>query len=233
LPTLSGLAAEKNYGEFRTTLRKGLSTLVFLNLIASVLLVTLAVPIVRLLFQYGKFDAHATQEASFALICLAPGLVAFSTANILVRAFYALGDTTTPMKISIACLMLNLVLAGVLVGPLRQGGLGVANTVTSICNVGLLLFALRKKLGNLEMESLRKTGLLLAGMTLIAGAIAFVGWQLWENEIGHGTLALKIGAVFVPAFIAGGLYWVAALAFKIPEAGEILAFATARFKRRS
>jgi putative peptidoglycan lipid II flippase len=233
LPTLSGLAAEKNYSEFRVTLRKGLSTLIFLNLIASVLLVTLAVPIVRLLFEYGKFDAHATQAASFALICLAPGLVAFSTANILVRAFYALGDTMTPMKISIACLMLNLVLAGVLVGPLRQGGLGVANTVTSVCNVGLLLFALRKKLGNLEMESLRKMALLLVGMTLIAGAVAFVGWQLWENEIGHGTLARRIGAVFIPAIVAGSLYWVAALAFKIPEASEILEFVTARFKRKS
>jgi putative peptidoglycan lipid II flippase len=232
LPTLSGLAAEKNYSEFRTTLRKGLSTLIFLNLIASVLLLTLAVPIIRLLFEYGKFDAEATQKASFALICLAPGLVAFSAANILVRAFYALGDTMTPMKISIACLMLNLVLAGVLVKPLQQGGLGVANTLTSVCNVGLLLFALRKKLGKLEMGPLRKTTLLLVWMAGLAGIIALMGWRWWEDEIGHATVAMRIGAVFVPAIVAGGLYWVAALAFKIPEAGEILEFATARFKRK-
>jgi putative peptidoglycan lipid II flippase len=233
LPTLSGLAAEKNYGEFRGTLRKGLSTLVFLNLITSVLLVTLAVPIVRLLFQYGKFDALATQEASYALMCLAPGLVAFSAANILARAFYALGDTATPMKISIACLTLNLVLAGVLVGPMRQGGLGVANTLTSLCNVSLLLFALRKKMGKLEMESLPSRTLLLTGFALLAGAISFGSWWLWESDLGHATLALKIGAVFVPAFIAGSLYWMAALAFKIPEAAEILEFALARFRRKS
>ena len=232
LPTLSGLAAEKNYGEFRTTLRHGLSTLIFLNLIASVLLVTLAVPIIRLLFEYGKFDADATQRASFALVCLAPGLVAFSTANILVRAFYALGDTTTPMKISIACLMLNLSLAGVLVEPLRQGGLGVANTLTSLCNVGLLLFALRKKLGKLEMESLQTRTLLLVGFALLAGTISFGSWWLWESNLGHATVALRIGAVFVPAFVAGCLYWLAALAFRIPEASEILEFALVRFKRK-
>jgi putative peptidoglycan lipid II flippase len=232
LPTLSGLAAEKNYSEFRTTLRHGLSTLVFLNLIASALLATLAEPIIRLLFQYGKFDAVATDKASFALVCLAPGLVAFSTANILVRAFYALGDTLTSMKISIFCLMLNLALAGVLVKPMQQGGLGIANTVTSICNVGLLLCALRKKLGKLEMESLRKTTWLLVGFALIAGAIALGGWRLWEEKIGHATLALKLGAVFVPAIVAGSLYWLAALAFKIPEASEILEFALARFKRK-
>jgi putative peptidoglycan lipid II flippase len=232
LPALSGMAAEKKYSEFRTTLRQGLSTLIFLNLIASVLLVTLAVPIVRLLFEYGKFDADATQKASFALICLAPGLVAFSAANILVRAFYALGDTMTPMKISIACLTLNLVLAGVLVGPLQQGGLGVANTLTSVCNVCLLLFALKKKLGNLGMASLRKTSLLLGGMTLVAGAISFGCWWLWESNLGHATVALRMGAVFVPAFLAGCLYWLAALAFKIPEASEILEFALVRFKRK-
>src|SRR5262249_48905594 len=45
LPTLAGLATDKNYSEFRTTLRQGLSTLIFLNLIASALLVAPAVTI--------------------------------------------------------------------------------------------------------------------------------------------------------------------------------------------
>ncbi len=90
-----------------------------------------------------------------------------------------------------------------LVVPLKQGGLGIANTVTSVCNVGLLAFALRKKLGKLEMESLRKTFLPLAVAGVLAGLLAWVGWQLWESQIGHATIALKIGAVFVPAGIAG------------------------------
>jgi len=231
LPTLSGLAAEKNYGEFRSTLRHGLSTLIFLNMIASALLVTLAVPIVRLLFERGNFDADATIKASQALMCLAPGLVAFSTVNILARAFFALGDTQTPMKISIACLVLNLAIAIALVGPFRQGGLGIANTITSICNVCLLLFALRKKLGKLEMESLRTTTFWLFWMAVIAGAVSFFGWKFWEQRLGHATLALKLGAVFVPALVAGGLYWLAALAFKVPAAAEIFEFALARFKR--
>lgn len=234
LPTLSGLAAEKKFSEYRATLRHGLSTLIFLNMIASALLVALAVPIVRLLFERGKFDAVATHESAYALMCLAPGLVAFSAVNILARAFYALGDTQTPMKISIACLTLNLALAVVLVVvvPLRQGGLGIANTVTSICNVLMLIFALRKKLGTLEMESLRKTTLLLMGMAIFAGIMAFAGGRLWDEKLGHATLPLKIGAVFVPAMVAGGLYWLMAMAFKIPAAAEIFEFVMARFKRK-
>jgi putative peptidoglycan lipid II flippase len=233
LPTLSGLALEKKFPEFRSTLRSGLGTLFFLNLIASVLLVTLAEPIVRLLFEGGKFDALATHEASFALMFLAPGLVAFSTVNILARAFFALGDTKTPMKISIACLIVNLILSALLVFPLRQGGLGIANTATSICNVGLLLFALRKKLGKLEMESLRKDFFQLVWITILAGIVALESWRIWENKIGHATIALKIGAVFAPAILAGTIYGILALSFKIPAAKEMLDFALQKFRAKT
>jgi putative peptidoglycan lipid II flippase len=231
LPTLSDLATDKNYPEFRSTMRHGLSTLIFLNLIASVLLVVLAEPIVRLLFERGAFTAASTGHVAYALICLAPGLVMFSTVNILARAFYALGDTKTPMQISIVCLLINFAAACALLAPLREGGPGVANTLTSFINVGLLLFALRKKLGKLELEPLRKDLSRLALMTILAGLVAWESWRLWENSIGHATLALKIGAVFVPAGIAGGIYWTAALACRIPAAKEMVEFALAKFKR--
>jgi putative peptidoglycan lipid II flippase len=232
LTALSALALEKNYPEFRATLCQGLSSLIFANLIATILLVVLAEPIVRLLFEHGeKFTAASTQRATFALVCLAPGLVAFSTVNVLARAFFALGDTKTPMKISLICLALNLILAGLLIVPLRQGGLGIANTLTSIVNVGLLLFALRKKLKGLELKSLQKILPLLLALTVIAGFVAFIIWYLWEKYLGHANIALKIGAVFVPAILAGIIYLTIALAFKIPAAKEMLDFALAKFRK--
>src|ERR1035437_6530260 len=112
LTALGALALEKNYPEFRARRRQGISTLLFANLSAAPLLVVLAEPIVRLLVEHGdKFTAASTQRASLALVCLAPGLVAFSTVNVLDRAFYALGDTRTPMKISLVCHALNFILA--------------------------------------------------------------------------------------------------------------------------
>jgi putative peptidoglycan lipid II flippase len=231
LPTLASLAVEKNHSEFRATLRHGLGTVTFLNLIAAVLLIVLAEPIVRLLFERGAFTAASTDRATFALVCLAPGLVAFSTVNILARAFYAVGDTQTPMKISVACLFLNLILAAALVLPLQQGGLGIANTVTSICNASLLIYMLRKKLGPLEMESLRATFLPLAIAGVLAGLLAWFGWRFWEDLIGHKTIVLKLGAVFVPAGIASLVYLLTTLAFKIPAAGEMMEFAFARFRK--
>ncbi|HEX4264860.1 MAG TPA: murein biosynthesis integral membrane protein MurJ [Verrucomicrobiae bacterium] len=232
LPTLSALATDKNYKEFRSTLRNGLSTLIFLNLIAAILLAVLAHPIVQLLFERGEFKSDATDRVSLALMCLAPGLVAFSTVNILARAFYALGDTQTPMKISIACLMLNLVFAVALIVPYKQGGLGIANSVTSVCNVSLLTFALRKKLGRLEMSGLRATFVPLAIAGVVAGFTAWGCWYLWERELGHHNLALKIGAVFGPAAVAGIVYWVIGTLGKVPAAREILGFVFGRFSAR-
>jgi putative peptidoglycan lipid II flippase len=107
LPTLAGLAAEKKYPEFRVTLRQGLETLVFVNLIASTISIALATPIVRLLFEHGKFGPEATARVAFALACLSPGLLMFSANNILARGFYALDDVRTPMRISVLCLLIN------------------------------------------------------------------------------------------------------------------------------
>jgi len=191
----------------------------------------LAEPIVRLIFEHGKFTAESTGRAALALMCLAPGLVAFSTVNILARAFYALGDTQTPMKISIACLAVNLILAVALVVPLRQGGLCLANTATSLCNVCLLVYWLRRKLITLDMEPLRATLLPLAAGGTLAGLIAWFGWHFWEHSLGHETVALQIGEVFVPAGIAGLVYWLTALAFKIPAAREMAEFAFVKFKK--
>jgi putative peptidoglycan lipid II flippase len=234
LTALSGLAMDKNYPEFRATLRQGLSSLLFANLIAAVLLTILAEPIIRLLFEHGdKFTAASTQRAAFALMCLAPGLIAFSTVNVLARAFFALGDTRTPMKISIFCLVVNLILAAILIVPLKQGGLGIANTLTSAVNVVLLVFALRKKLARLEMEALQQSLGPLALAAAAAGLAAWALWRLWEGEIGHATLPLKLGEVFVPACLAGGVYLAITLALRIPAAREMLDFALAKVRPRN
>ena len=66
---------------------------------------------------------------------------------------------------------------------------------------------------------------------LIAGLFAWQGWRFWESHLGHGNLALKLGAVFVPAILAGLAYLLAAWLLKIPAARELTGFALAKFKR--
>lgn len=233
LPTLAGLAVEKKLPEFRSTLRQGLSYLVFLNLLASVLLFVLAAPIIRLLFEHGRFNSISTDNVSFALMCLSPGLLAFSIVNVIARAFYALDDIKTPMRISLFCLAVNLVLTLMLLFnfDLGAGALGLANTVSSICNVGLLAFALRKKLSTLQMQEFTRQlpPLICAGVA--AGLTAWGARVFWQSHWGHAHLVARLGEVFLPMTMATIIYFAVGLWFKIPATHDILGMIGLRFKR--
>jgi putative peptidoglycan lipid II flippase len=222
LPTLSGLAAEKKYPEFRVSLRHGLSWLLFVNLLATVLLFTLAEPMIRLLFERGEFDVVSTANSALALKCLAPGLVAFSIVNILARAFYALGDTSTPMRISVFCLTLNVVFAAALVWRFKQAGLGIANTLSATMNMALLLYALRKKLKTLELAALLKPLIALTGAAILAGAVAWKLESFWNMRIGHHRFWLQMGEVFVPIAAASLAYFAISIVFKTGHVRELL-----------
>ena|ERR1700677_3494354 len=224
LPTLSSLAVEKNFAQFRATLQQAVGHVIFVNLLASVLLFTLAEPIIRLLFQHGKFDAHSTQVVSFALVCLVPGLVAFSLVNILARAFYALGDILSPMRISIFCLAINLLFSVIFlfVFKLEAGALGLANTLSSAFNLGLLLFALRKKMRALNMAETAAQLPVMAVIGLASGMAAWTGRLWWQNQFGHATFLLRLGEVFGPMIAATALYFALSFWMKVASAREIL-----------
>lgn len=232
LPALSGLAAEKKYPEFRATLRDGIGYLLFINGLATVLLLALAEPMVRLLFQRGSFQPEDTPDVAIAVQAVALGLVAFSLVNILGRAFYALGDTKTPMKISVFCLVLNAIVTLPLVWTLQQAGMGLANTATGMLNVALLFFALRKKLKTLELAALRSNLLAILGAAVVAGAVAWFARLAWTRSVGHANLGMKLGEVFVPMLAATLVYFGVAFAVKIPYAHEIIAVIRRRARAR-
>ncbi len=237
LPTLAGLAAEKKYDDFRATLRLGLAHLTFVNLLASVLLVVLAEPIIRLIFERGQFaEDGATGAVAIALACLAPGLILFSTVNVLARAFYALGDTKTPMQVSVFCLVTNLVFTAAFLVMFKQGykqgALGVANSLSAGCNAMLLTLALKRKLKGLAWAELRQPLLGLAAAGVAAGIVAWLGLHYWEKHLGHTNLVLKIGAVFAPASLAAVAYWGIAALLRVPSAGEIWKLTTGRLLHR-
>jgi putative peptidoglycan lipid II flippase len=231
LPTLSGLASQKNYGEFRSTLKQGLGYLAFVNLLAGAMAFTLAEPIVRLIFQHGKFGPEATARVAGVLMALAPGLFFFSAVNILARAFYALHDIRTPMKISIFSLGVNLVFALALVQHFREVGLGVANTISAVCNASLLLFALRKKLSRLEMADLRGHLAILFGSAVASGAVAWFAFRIFDRHFGHVTFPARLGGVFVPMAIGCAICFALALLLRVPYVKEIFALLPTKIRR--
>jgi putative peptidoglycan lipid II flippase len=239
LPTLSGLAAQKKYPEFRETLRQGVGHLAFANLLATAIAIPLAEPIVRLLFERGMFGAGATHRVALALTCLAPGLLMFSMNNILARAFFALNDIKTPMKISVFCLGINLVFSVWLIKRFQaahfggEAGLAMANTLSACFNTGLLIYTLRRKLSQLEMASLKPMLLVLISNAVLAGLTAALASFLWEHQIGHGSLATKFGAVFVPGALASFIYFAVAFWMGVPAAREMTTLVAHRFRPRA
>jgi putative peptidoglycan lipid II flippase len=232
LPTLSGLAAERKYPEFRATLGQGLSHLAVTNLIAASVSLALAVPIVRLLFERGMFGPEATTRVALALACLAPGLVMFSMNNILARAYYALEDIKTPMKISLLCLMLNLLFSVWLVQRYKEAGLAVANTLTAGLNLGLLTYGLRRKLGKLEMAGLIRSLLVLIPAAALAGFVAWLAYGWWDARFGHASLWPRLVAVCVPGGLAGVIYVGLALLGGVPSVREMVSLVGAKLLRR-
>jgi len=227
LPTLAGLAADKQFPEFRDNLRRGMGYLFFVNAIAAAMLMVLAEPMVRLLFQHGAFTADSTRRASFALMCLAPSLLTYSAVNVMARAFYALGDTKVPMQISAVCLCLNIVVLLPLIfmfpKGLQAGALGVANALSSLLNVGLLSYALKRKMPKWEIQSLLRpvAGMLLAAV--VAGGVAWFLHGQWVANLGYETVWLKIGEVFAPAIVAALVYWGITAAIGLREARDLFA----------
>ena len=227
LPTLAGLAADKQFPEFRDNLRRGMGYLFFVNAIAAAMLMVLAEPMVRLLFEYGEFTAVSTRRASFALMCLAPSLLTYSAVNVMARAFFALGDTKVPMQISAVCLCLNIVVLLPLIfmfpKGLQAGALGVANALSSLLNVGLLSYALKRKMPKWEIQPLLRpvAGMLLAAV--VAGGVAWFLHGQWVANLGYETVWLKIGEVFAPAIVAALVYWGITAAIGLREARDLFA----------
>lgn len=223
LPALSGLAVKKKYPEFRATLKEGMGYLIYANLPAAVLMFVLAEPIVRLLFEGAAFDSRATLRCQLALKCLMPGLIAFSLVNICARAFFALGDVKTPMRITVFCLAANLVLAYLLIPMFQQGGMGIANSVTSFLNLGLLIYALRRKFRKLTFEDMYWPVRGMLACSILAGLLAW-GSHLWlDSVVGHQSLGARLLVVFGPLFLGGGAYAATTYWLKIQAAADIWA----------
>jgi putative peptidoglycan lipid II flippase len=223
LTELSALAADKRFPEFRSTLTEGLRQLLFLTLLPLVLLLTLSEPIVRLLFERGEFKAASTAQVTLMMLCLSPSLMAFSLNNVLARAFYALGDTKTPMRISLAAIAANFLAAFISVSLMPKAGLAIANSASSTIQCFLLFYALKRKQPKFDLPSLFAPVLRMSVAGLVAAATALGTAWVWNRWVGHATLPTKMGATFIPMAVATVAYFLMATWLKIREASDVLA----------
>jgi putative peptidoglycan lipid II flippase len=175
LPSLARQAAERDLPGMRRTLSSGLRMMLMLNVPATAGLITLAWPIIALIFQHGSFTRADTNATALALACYAPGLVGYSAVRLAAPAFYALHDSRTPVMVSVASVALNVMLNLTLVRVLSYAGLALGTAAAALFNAGLLLWLLRRRLGGLDGSRLAAA----FGKIVVASLVmAFAAWQL-------------------------------------------------------
>jgi putative peptidoglycan lipid II flippase len=185
-PTLAAQAAAGQLTALRQTLYQTLRLVLFLALPSAVGLAVLGTPVIQLLLQRGQFTAEDTQQVAHALRWYALGLAGHAILEIVVRAFYALHDTRTPVTVGIAAMIVNILLSLWWVGWLAHGGLALANSVATSVEVLVLLWLLRRRLQGIEGEALLLPLLRHLGAAGIMG-LALIGWLRWSAATLHLT----------------------------------------------
>jgi putative peptidoglycan lipid II flippase len=212
LPSLSGLASQGKMEELKETLSFTFRLVSFISVPAMVGLIALKTPIVNLLFQRGLFDYSATEKTAFALLFYSVGLWAIAGARTIVPAFYSLQDAWTPLKIALICLGANILFIGILISPLKHGGLALATSLSSTLNLILLFWKLNSKLGKIDMgknsKSLLRDVFCSLPMGLAAYLICSMGNWSTTGNLGEKVLLLIAGIVVGLGVYLGCSYWV-------------------------
>jgi putative peptidoglycan lipid II flippase len=222
LPGLSQAAVERDMPALKATLSSALRLVFALTVPAALWLAVMAGPLVAMLYEHGRFGPADTTQTAGALLMYCIGLPAFAATGVLTRAFYALGETGTPVRASFVAVGVNLALNLLWVGPLRflgldHLGLALASSVTSITNLVQLAWALRRRIGPLEGGRILDTAARVMLAALLALAPSAVMLMLWNGRWqGHLLLETAMVVVSLVAFLGLGL-----LAMRLLRVSEV------------
>ncbi|KAG6545069.1 hypothetical protein Mapa_013765 [Marchantia paleacea] len=222
----------KNKLELQERVKQGLLLSMVMTFFMIAMLVSLAEPFVRIVFQRRAFDASASKLVSSLLICYSVGCTFSLARDLLVRVFYSLGDSRIPFQISAAAISANVLLDWMAV---RQVGLGVQGLVlaTSFVNCAsavALLLLLSSNLEGLKLRHWVQPLSILGFSATLAGIVA---------KVSYDELLVKLVAILHAAnerslwladvtsvILAGGIgvisYFLPLIVFRIPHMEDVL-----------
>lgn len=155
LPMLSQEVDDtKSNQKFRQLFLTSLKHILYFALPASALLLVLRIPLVRIAFGAKEFPWEATLLTGKVLAVFSLSIAAQSVTQLLVRAFYALQDTVTPLKLGIVSVVCNVCLSILFTKGFgwQISSLALAITISSFIQAGLLFFILEKKVGKFTKQ---------------------------------------------------------------------------------
>jgi putative peptidoglycan lipid II flippase len=224
LPLLSRLVVAGQMEAFRTELAHAMRLMLLLTIPSTIGLMMLAEPIMSVLYQHGRFDAHEATEAAGALRFYAIGLAGYAELKVLVNAFYALDRRKTPMIVSFCAVALNLVFNWIFTFRLGWGhrGLAFSTGCVATSNFLLLYVLMRRELAGLDSGKMIGSVLKIAasGAALAAVCAASMHWLLadWPTQ----PFWNKSAALFGTIFAGGAVFLGCAALLKVEELTPVI-----------
>jgi putative peptidoglycan lipid II flippase len=189
-----------------------LRLMLMLNVPAMIGLIVLADPIVALLYQRGRFTDADTLATAAALRFYAPGLIGYSVVKIASPTFYSLGNSRTPVVVSVTSVAINLVLNIILFRVMGFRGLALGTAIAALFNAAALLWLLRARLGGIDGGHVAVAFGKIAVAAAAMGAVAALAWpRLLDLLPGSGEMmravrvAIDIGAALIALVVAARL----------------------------
>ena len=203
-PMLSKAFAKEEHERASELTSRAVSLCLVLMVPASLGAAVYARPIIRAVFERGSFSPQATQMVSAAFLFYVVGLVFGALNTLLLRVYYSLRDTVTTVRVSLICVVLNVILDLVLVGPMGIGGLALSTSASGALGLILRLVLLKKKHPQLRINVPLKKIAQTVLMAAVAVGVSYSAYVLMGNifQISH---ILKL---FVALVIAIVLYYV-------------------------
>lgn len=215
-PMFSKEASQKNYVQLKKLVGTSINVVLLIVVPAAIGMIVLATTVTRLAYERGSFDSAATAMTASALIFYSMGLVGNAIKMMLNRVFYALQDTKTPMINGVYNLGLNFVFNLFFVQFMGHNGLALATSITTTLTAFVLIYKLRKKIGNLGFRAILQSAMKIFISAGVMGvAVYFIDLGI-VSLIGTSTL-MELIALMITVAIGVVIYLVLLLLFQVEE----------------
>src|SRR5690606_17570631 len=190
-PLIAQHAARGDHVAMGGDYHRGIRTILAINVPAGAGLALLSEPIIRVLFQRGAFDASDTQMMAPLLVAFAVGMPFCSIVSLSTRAFYAIKDTKTPVKIATVSFVVNVAASLVLMRVWGTFGLALASSIAVIVQTVLLQRRLTVRLPELAFRPVMIDLVKILAGTAMMAAVVGGGWA-WLHDRGAGADLLAL-----------------------------------------
>lgn len=229
-PMLARAADEPH--RFEQILRRGLRLSLFIGLPASLGLVLVRHDVTLALFGGGStgFSPEGVDRAAAVVLGFAPAVWAYSLNHVFTRAFYARGDTATPVYVAIAAVGLNVALNLTLIWPLREAGLAWSTAASAMAQTAALawLCARRLRVAPLDWATARAVARIAAASLLMGVAVWGVGRALQQANLSLSPWWGALVRLAAMTGVGGVSYLAFARLLGAPELAWMLARSVAR-----